>query len=80
MCVVGGGGDGGMGEGFAFTPYQPVSIAQSLACLTTDPVWVGGGGGGGRGGGGLKFESQLGHIPFVEIDHKVIATVILPFH
>ena len=51
---------------FAFSPYQPASIAQSLVCLTADP-------------GGLKFESQLGHITLVEIDHEIIATVILPF-
>ena len=51
---------------FAFTPYQPASIAQSLACLTADPR-------------GLKFESQLDHITFVEIDHEIIATAILPF-
>ena len=28
-------------------------------------------------GGGLKFESQLGHTIFVEIDHEIIVTVIL---
>ena len=27
---------------------------------------------------GCKFESQLGHITFVEIDHVLISVVILP--
>ena len=27
---------------------------------------------------GLKFESQLGNITFVEIDHEIISMVILP--
>ena len=27
---------------------------------------------------GRKFESQLGHITFVEIDHGIISMVILP--
>ena len=48
---------------FAFTPYQLASIAQSLVCLTADT-------------GGFKFESQVDHITFVEIDHEIIAMVI----
>ena len=39
----------------------------------------GGGGGGGEAGGGFKFEFQLGHIIFVEVDNHFIATVILLF-
>ena len=60
---------------FAFKPYQPDSVAQSLACLTADP----GGGVGGRGEEGTKFESQLCNITFAEIDHEIIATVTLLF-
>ena len=49
---------------FALTPYQPASIAQSPACLTAD-----------LGAQVLKF----GCMTLVEIDHEIIATVILPF-
>ena len=29
---------------------------------------------------GRMFESQLGHVTLVEIDHEIIAKVILPLH
>ena len=46
-------------------PAEPISIAQPVAHLTTDP-------------GVDKVESQLDNITVVEIDYEIFSTIILP--
>ena len=51
----------------AFSPDSQLgSIMQLVACLTADL-------------GGYKFESQLVHITFMQIDNEIKSTVILTF-
>ena len=47
-----------------FEQLGPGFLAWLVRCLTADPD--------------CKFESQLGHITLIEIDHEIIFTLIIP--
>ena len=90
VCVWGGGGGGRGGGGkikieqiwfvlqlnsydiflFVFILHKNIHcIIHNTVCSMSD-----------CGSRGYKFESQLGHITFMEINHEIISTIMLPFH